>query len=197
METWNVADILFITGCYLLGSVTFGAVVARFAGLGNLREQGSGNIGATNVARIGGRKLGAVTLILDALKGFIPVMIAKSYLPYSVALFAGLAVVIGHIFPVFMKFKGGKGVATGIAVLLALYWPTGIFACLIWLVLFYKTRISSLSAIMAFLLAPFFSGLVARESFTLICFTLSALIIVRHRANISRLLEGTEPRISK
>jgi len=183
--------------CYLIGSVTFGSLVARVAGLGDLRRQGSGNIGATNVARIGGKKLGAITLLLDALKGLIPILFIRWHFSYDISLFSSLAVVLGHIFPVFAKFKGGKGVATGFGVMLALNWLVGVYGLVLWLLIFWRTKISSLAAIIAFTMVPFFAFFVADPGFVALCFILSFIIIARHRANIVRIFKGEEGKLAK
>lgn len=132
---------------YLVGSIPFGLLLARAMGLGNLREIGSGNIGATNVLRTGSKKAAALTLLLDAVKGAVPVLIARNLLGEDAAQVAGLAAFLGHLFPVWIGFRGGKGVATFLGVVLALAWPVGVAACMTWLVVAYATRYSSLSAL--------------------------------------------------
>jgi glycerol-3-phosphate acyltransferase PlsY len=183
-------------GAYLSGSVPYGLILGRLAGLGDIRKAGSGNIGATNVLRVGGKKLAAVTLLLDALKGAVPVLIAKRiHMDYAVI--AALGAFTGHLFPVWLKFKGGKGVATAIGVLLALCWPLGLAIIATWLATLFLTGYSSASALTAFGFAPVFAGALA-ENFQVICVTLlvSVVIWVRHHANIRRLAAGTEGKVS-
>src|SRR6202041_1756266 len=140
---------------YLLGSIPFGLVLTRLAGTGDLRSIGSGNIGATNVLRTGRKGLAAATLVLDGLKGAAAVLIARAWLEdQDTALLAGLAAVLGHLFPVWLRFKGGKGVATGLGVLIAAAWPIGLAACAVWLVVAGISRFSSLAALAAFASAP-------------------------------------------
>ena len=182
---------------YLLGSVPFGIVITRAFGLGDLRSIGSGNIGATNVLRTGNKTAAALTLILDAGKGGIAVLIARALMGEDAAQIAGLAAFFGHCFPVFLSFKGGKGVATFIGTLLALWWPAGIAACLTWLLIAAVSRISSLSALVAAVTSPVWMQLLGRPEAVLLCILLAALILVRHRDNIHRLRDGTEPRIGK
>ena len=145
---------LVAAAAYLLGSVPFGIVMTRLFGLGDLRQIGSGNIGATNVLRTGNKMAAALTLILDAGKGGIAVVIARALVGEDAAQVAGLAAFVGHCFPVFLGFKGGKGVATFIGTLLALWWPAGIAACLTWLLVAAVSRISSLSALVAAVTSP-------------------------------------------
>jgi glycerol-3-phosphate acyltransferase PlsY len=182
---------------YLLGSIPFGIVMTRAFGLGDLRTIGSGNIGATNVLRTGNKTAAALTLILDAGKGGIAVLIARALIGEDAAQIAGLAAFFGHCFPVFLRFKGGKGVATFIGTLLALWWPAGIAACLTWLLIAGVSRISSLSALVAAVTSPVWMQLLGRPEAVLLCILLAALILVRHRDNIRRLQDGTEPRIGK
>jgi glycerol-3-phosphate acyltransferase PlsY len=182
---------------YVLGSIPFGIVMTRAFGLGDLRTIGSGNIGATNVLRTGNKTAAALTLILDAGKGGIAVLIARALIGEDAAQIAGLAAFFGHCFPVFLRFKGGKGVATFIGTLLALWWPAGIAACLTWLLIAGVSRISSLSALVAAVTSPVWMQLLGRPEAVLLCILLAALILVRHRDNIRRLQDGTEPRIGK
>lgn len=181
---------------YLLGSVPFGIVITRALGLGDLRKIGSGNIGATNVLRTGNKGAAAATLVLDAAKGGIAVLIARALTgAEDAAQLAGLAAFLGHLFPVWLGFKGGKGVATFLGTLLALAWPVGLAACATWAVTAAIFRISSLSA----LVAAGFSGLwlfVFDEGRMLILtFLLTVLVYVRHWSNIRRIRAGTEPKI--
>jgi acyl phosphate:glycerol-3-phosphate acyltransferase len=193
---------------YLLGSIPFGLLLTRAAGLGDIRSIGSGNIGATNVLRTGNRKVAAATLVLDALKGTASVMIALHLIfsPFAAAT-AGLGAVLGHCFPAWLKFKGGKGVATTLGVLFGLSWPFGIAACLLWLLFAVLFRISSLSALLALattaLLAWLSAGAllgrfmlaVSPVPFAIIVTLIVALVMAMHHENIGRLLTGTEPRI--
>ena len=180
---------------YLLGSIPFGLVLARLMGLGDLRRIGSGNIGATNVLRTGNRAAAALTLLLDAGKGAVPVLVARALAGEDAAQLAGLAAFLGHLFPVWLGFRGGKGVATWLGVTLALVLPLGVFACLLWLVTAVLFRISSLAALVAAAMTPLAAWLVQEDRVILLLALFALLIFVRHRANIARLLSGTEPRI--
>jgi acyl phosphate:glycerol-3-phosphate acyltransferase len=196
----NAHDLLQLALCllgYLLGSIPFGPLLTRAAGLGDIRGIGSGNIGATNVLRTGNRTLAAVTLLLDALKGATAVLIALILDGRDVALVAGLAAVVGHLFPVWLYFKGGKGVATGLGVLIAASWPAGLAACAAWLIVARLARVSSLAALAAFLVAPVVALILHDFSAVKLAFTIAVLVFVRHQANIRRLIAGTEPRIGQ
>lgn len=197
IETGGPTLALVALAAYLLGSVPFGIVMARLFGLGDLRQIGSGNIGATNVLRTGNRPAAALTLILDAGKGGIAVLIARALFAEDAAQVAAFAAFLGHCFPVFLRFQGGKGVATFIGTLLALWWPAGLGACLIWLLVAAVTRYSSLSALVAAVLAPVVVQLTGRPEATVLCVLLATLIVTRHRENIQRLLAGTETKIGK
>jgi len=180
---------------YLVGSIPFGLLLARAMGLGNLREIGSGNIGATNVLRTGSKKAAALTLLLDAVKGAVPVLIARNLLGEDAAQVAGLAAFLGHLFPVWIGFRGGKGVATFLGVVLALAWPVGVAACMTWLVVAYATRYSSLSALVAAALSPVWAWMLGYQQTVGLILLLEVLIFQRHHENISRLIAGTESRI--
>lgn len=182
---------------YLLGSVPFGIVMARLFGLGDLRKIGSGNIGATNVLRTGNKPAAFLTLVLDAGKGGIAVLLARWLAAEDAAQLAGAAAFFGHLFPVWLGFKGGKGVATFLGTLLALFWPVGLAACALWLLTAAVTRISSLSALVAAALSPVAAVLLGRPDLSALTILLAALIFVRHDANIRRLLRGEEPRIGR
>ena len=188
------ADALLILA-YLLGSIPFGLLLTRLAGLGDIRQIGSGNIGATNVLRTGNKKLAALTLLLDGLKGAAAVLIAAHFAP-ATAPFAGLAALAGHLFPIWLKFRGGKGVATGIGVLLALMWPVGLAVMVVWLATAYLARRSSLAALVAFGLSPAFALFTGYGDRLWLTVTVMAIIFITHRANIRRLKAGTEPKIS-
>jgi glycerol-3-phosphate acyltransferase PlsY len=181
---------------YLLGSVPFGIVMARLFGLGDLRRIGSGNIGATNVLRTGNKLAAFLTLVLDAGKGGIAVLLARALVGgEDAAQIAALAAFFGHCFPVFLGFRGGKGVATFLGTLLALHWPVGLAACGLWLLTAAATRYSSLSALVAAALSPVAAWALGYSETALLCALLAALIAWRHRGNIRRLASGTEPRI--
>jgi glycerol-3-phosphate acyltransferase PlsY len=180
---------------YLLGSVPFGVVITRMLGLGDLRSIGSGNIGATNVLRTGHRGAAAATLILDAAKGAVAVLIARALLGEDAAQLAGLAAFLGHLFPVWLGFRGGKGVATFLGTLLALAWPVGLAACATWAATAALTRYSSLSALVAAALSPLWALMLGDRQVVMLAVGLAALVVARHRGNIARLRAGTEPRI--
>ena len=185
---------------YLVGSIPFGLVLTRIAGLGDIRTIGSGNIGATNVLRTGRKGLAATTLVLDSGKGAAAAVAALIVFGPVAALWAGLAAVIGHNFPIWLGFKGGKGVATTLGVLLACAWPVGIAACLTWLATAAVFRMSSLAALVALSGAPFFAWYLIdaplKGPAAGLAAALAVLSIVRHRANIARILKGEESRIS-
>jgi glycerol-3-phosphate acyltransferase PlsY len=182
---------------YLLGSIPFGLVLCRLCGYGDIRKIGSGNIGATNVLRTGNKLLAVLTLLLDSSKGLIAVLIAASFFDKHAMFGAALGAVLGHNFPVWLKFKGGKGVATTLGTLIALSWPVGLACCITWLITAAISRISSLSALLALAMAPIYVASFGDPKQVHLVGTLALLGWIRHRANISRLLEGTEPKIGK
>ena len=182
---------------YLLGSIPFGIVITRALGLGDLRQIGSGNIGATNVLRTGNKPAALATLLLDSGKGAIAVLLARALAGQDAALIAGAAAFLGHLYPVWLNFKGGKGVATFLGTLLALDWRLGLAACAIWLVTALLTRISSLSALVAAALSPLVALWLDGPRLALVVAFMAVLIFIRHRANIARIRTGTEPRIGK
>jgi len=182
---------------YLFGSVPCGLLLTRAAGLGDIRRIGSGNIGATNVLRTGSKWLAGATLLLDLLKGALPVVMAGQLAGENAGLWAGLGAVLGHLFPVWLGFKGGKGVATGYGVLIAAAWPVGIAAGAVWLLAAKLLRISSLAALISFALAPVIACVLADLAVVTLAIALAVLIFARHHSNIRRLLSGTEPRIGQ
>jgi len=182
---------------YLLGSVPFGLVITKALGLGDLRTIGSGNIGATNVLRTGNKPAALATLLLDAGKGGIAVLVARFMVGNDAAQLAALAAFLGHIFPVWLNFKGGKGVATFLGTLLALAWPVGIAACLSWLVTALIGRISSLAALVAAATSTLWMLVLGQGQFMLLGAILTLLVYWRHAPNIKRLKAGTEPKIGK
>lgn len=179
---------------YLLGSIPSGLILSRIAGLGDIREIGSGNIGATNVLRTGNKKIAALTLIADMLKGFFAVSIASIWGPWA-ALLAGFAAFLGHLFPIWLKFKGGKGVATYIGVIAALFWPAAISFCAIWLMTALTTRYSSLSALLGSIAAPISLAIYEQWRLVPVITAMTILLIVKHLPNIRRLLSGAETKI--
>lgn len=180
---------------YLLGAIPFGVLITRALGLGDLRRIGSGNIGATNVLRTGNKAAAAATLILDGGKGAAAVLAARAALGPDAAQLAGLCAFLGHLYPVWLGFRGGKGVATFLGTLLALAFPAGLAACLTWLATAFAFRISSLAALVAALSAPLWLWLFGRGDAVALAAVLAALVWQRHGANIRRLLDGSEPRI--
>lgn len=180
---------------YLLGTIPFGLFFTWASGAGDVRKIGSGNIGATNVLRTGKKWAAAATLFGDGLKGASAVITARFLLPPGAEIVAGLGAVLGHLFPVWLSFKGGKGVATFLGVTTALYWPVGLLVAATWLGAALVWRISSLSALIAIALSPAYFLLLGHESYAALALLLSALITCMHRDNIRRLLRGDEPRI--
>ena len=188
---------LAVVGGYLLGSIPFGMIATRLGGAGDIRQVGSGNIGATNVLRTGRKDLAAITLIGDAGKGALAVLIAR-YVTHNdaVVALAGGAAFLGHLFPVWLKFRGGKGVATFFGVLLAAAWPVGLLAGATWLLMAAIFRMSSLAALTAAVLAPVFAIVTHQpQPMVWLAVFMAVLIYIRHRENIGRLLKGQEPRI--
>ena len=181
---------------YLCGSVPFGLILTRAAGLGDIRAIGSGNIGATNVLRTGNRWLAAATLVLDAAKAAMPVLLARALWGEDAAMIAAIAAFLGHCFPVWLGFKGGKGVAVMIGSLLALAWPVGLIFCAVWLLIALAQKMSSLAALTAAATAPIFAYVVVGDRLAVTVLTLAILLFFQHRENIARLLKGTEPTIS-
>ena len=179
---------------YLLGSIPFGVLLTRAAGAGDLRQIGSGNIGATNVLRTGRKGLAAATLLLDMAKGAVAVLLAAAFLPGTAAL-AATAAFIGHCYPVWLKFRGGKGVATLMGVVLALYWPSGLVYAAVWLGLLATVRISSVSGMAAAISAPVSAAFFGRLDLVLMLLALALIVLWKHRENIDRLLSGAEPRV--
>jgi len=182
---------------YLLGSIPFGLVLTKLAGTSDLRSIGSGNIGATNVLRTGRKGLAAATLVLDALKGTLAVIIAGYLWGPNAAMLAGLGAFLGHLFPVWLKFRGGKGVAVYIGILIGLFWPAAIVFCVVWLALAFAFRYSSLSALTASVIAPLFLWWFAQPALAALSAVLTLLLFFMHRENIRRLLMGTEGKIGQ
>jgi glycerol-3-phosphate acyltransferase PlsY len=189
----SLMDIALVAAAYLLGAVPFGLLVARGAGMDDLRRRGSGNIGATNVSRTLGRKAGAATLACDVLKGAVPVWLAAALSPTPwVPVAAAGAAVLGHVFPVYLRFRGGKGVATGFGVLMALHWLTALLAVGVWVAAARLSRISSVGALAAYCALPLLAAWTGRHEPYLVPFAsaLAVLIVARHTGNIRRLLAG-------
>ena len=190
--TFTVA--FFLCG-YLLGSIPFGLLLTRAAGGPDVRTIGSGNIGATNVLRTGRKGLAAATLICDALKGTLAVLVIARYASYEASLLAGFGAFIGHLFPVWLNFKGGKGVATYIGLLIGIYWPCAVIFCAIWLVAAVISRYSSLSALIASALTPLAFWLLAQPQAAGWFLLMTVLLWITHRTNIRRMLNGSEGKI--
>ena len=180
---------------YLCGSIPFGLLLAKAAGLGDVRSIGSGNIGATNVLRTGNQKIAALTLLLDGVKGLIPVLLMSHFGDVQAGVIAGLAAMAGHIFPVWLGFKGGKGVATSLGVLFGLFWPLGFIFTALWLALAFAFRFSSLAGLVTSALSPLWAYLLGRTELVLPTVLIAIVIWIMHRTNIGRLLKGEEPRI--
>lgn len=195
----NLIDTALITGAYLLGSLSAAIIVCRLLGLPDPRTQGSQNPGATNVLRFGGKRAAAVTLLGDMLKGLVPVLIARAFSAEPLVLAAvAMAAFLGHLYPLYFGFRGGKGVATAMGVLLGLSWPVALAAALTWLLMAKLVRISSLSALTASVLAPVYAWFLdGQVEFVVMMALMSLLLIWRHRGNIQRLLSGEESRIGR
>jgi glycerol-3-phosphate acyltransferase PlsY len=181
---------------YLLGSIPFGLILTRAFGAGDLRSIGSGNIGATNVLRTGRKGLAAATLILDAAKGFAAAAVAEALAP-GTGVVAGGAAFLGHLYPVWLRFRGGKGVATLLGIALALHWPIGLVYAAVWLGLLAVIRISSVAGMSAAVSAPVAAALFGRFDEAPLLIACALLVLWKHRANIERLLDGTEPKVGK
>jgi glycerol-3-phosphate acyltransferase PlsY len=183
-------------GGYLLGSIPFGLILTRLAGLGDIRKIGSGNIGATNVLRTGNKALAAATLILDGAKGAVAVLVAQRLYGPDAATVAGAGAFLGHLFPIWLGFRGGKGVATYIGILFGLAWPLAIIFLAVWIAMAALFRMSSLSALTAAALGPFWAWIIGKPALIAPLVAFAAAIWFMHRANIARLLKGEEPRIN-
>jgi len=194
-----MTDSLLIIAAYLLGSLSSAIITCKILGLPDPRSEGSGNPGTTNVLRIGGKKAAVITLVGDFLKGFFPVIVAVHVSPHSLVIaLTMIAALAGHMWPIFFRFQGGKGVATGAGCLFGLAWPIGLSAVATWLVIAFSTRLSSLAALITAIAVPFYtqwwlSNTVSTGGVALV----AALIILRHRSNISNLIAGTESRIGR
>jgi glycerol-3-phosphate acyltransferase PlsY len=182
---------------YLFGSIPFGLILTRVAGLGDIRGIGSGNIGATNVLRTGNKGLAAATLLLDGGKGAAAVLLAAWLGGHDAVFWAGSGAVLGHAFPIWLGFKGGKAVATSYGVLIAAAWPVGLCAGAIWLAIAAVGRVSSLAALASFALAPLLAAMLADATVVKLALVIAVLVFARHHTNIRRLIAGTEPRIGQ
>lgn len=192
---FSIAALLSFALGYLLGSIPFGLLLTKIAGTEDIRGIGSGNIGATNVLRTGRKGLAATTLLLDMLKGTAAVLLARYLFSPEMGLVAGLGAFIGHLFPVWLKFKGGKGVATYIGILIGAAWPAAIIFCAIWLAVAFATRYSSVSSLTSSAITPAALWWLGDPRAAALFVVLSALVFIMHRGNIARLLDGTETRI--
>jgi len=199
MVDWSslsaMAAVLAAVGGYLCGSIPFGLLLTKWAGLGDVRKIGSGNIGATNVLRTGNKKIAALTLVLDAIKATVPVLIFREMNGDAAGLVAGFGALAGHLFPVWLKFKGGKGVATAIGLLFGIAWLLGLAFLAVWLIMAFLFRTSSISALTASALTPLWAYLLGRTDLVVPLILLAAIVWLTHRANIARLIAGNEPKI--
>jgi len=193
----EISYLLALVIGYLLGSIPFGLVLTRLAGTQDLRTIGSGNIGATNVLRTGRKGLAAATLILDALKGTAAVIIGGTLGGADAAMLGGFGAFVGHLSPVWLKFRGGKGVAVYIGILIGLFWPAAILFCVIWLAMAFALRYSSLSALTASVITPLFLWWFGQAALAVLFAVLTLLLIFMHRENIRRLMAGTEGKIGQ
>ena len=192
----NGVTVLALIVGYLLGSIPFGLLLTRLAGKGDIRDIGSGNIGATNVLRTGSKGLAAATLILDAMKGAAAVMIVQSFWPDAVNI-AAAGALVGHLYPVWLRFQGGKGVATLLGILVPLFWQAALVYAVVWLGLLLALRISSVSGMAAAASAPITAAVLGNMALVPMLLGFALLIIWKHRDNIRRLLKGEEPRVGK
>ncbi len=198
-EITTASGLLILTAvlAYLLGSIPFGIVITRAMGLGDLRQIGSGNIGATNVLRTGNKRAALATLVLDAGKGGVAVLIARGLLAEDAAQLAGLCAFLGHLFPVWLRFKGGKGVATFLGIVIALAWPVGLAACATWALGALITRTSSVAALVAAATSSFWLFWFGEGRMLILVFILTVLVYLRHSENLKRIKAGTEPKIGQ
>jgi len=194
LQAWPAYLAIAAAG-YLLGSIPFGLILTELAGLGDVRKIGSGNIGATNVLRTGNKPLAAATLLLDGGKGAVAVLVARYLFGPDAAIVAGGAALLGHMFPVWLRFRGGKGVATGLGTLLAIAWPVGLIACGVWLLTAAIFRYSSLAALLALAASPVVAWFLADRRIAGLALFLAVLVWLRHHENIGRLLKGQEAKI--
>lgn len=195
-STMNSTTVLALLVGYLLGSIPFGLLLTRMAGKGDIRDIGSGNIGATNVLRTGSKRLAAATLLLDAIKGAAAVLIAQQYWPDAINFAAGGAL-IGHLYPIWLRFQGGKGVATLLGILAPLFWPSALVYAVVWLGLLLAMRISSLAGMTAAASAPVTAAVLGKMALVPMLLGFALLIIWKHQENIRRLLKGEEPKVGK
>ncbi|AWD22658.1 glycerol-3-phosphate 1-O-acyltransferase PlsY [Fuscovulum blasticum] len=197
VTSWGLLGVTALLA-YLLGSVPFGVVITRAMGLGDLRKIGSGNIGATNVLRTGNKAAAAATLVLDGAKGAVAVLLARAFVgAEDAAQTAALAAFVGHLYPFWLGFRGGKGVATFLGTLIALAWPVGLAACATWLVGAALTRISSAAALIAAAVTPLWLWAFGQGQMLILVIVLTILIYIRHAANLARIKAGTEPKIGQ
>ena len=196
IDGW-VGALVVLVGGYILGSIPFGLIVARLGGAGDIRTIGSGNIGATNVLRTGRKDLAALTLLLDGAKGAAAVLLGSALLPDGGGSLGAVGAFFGHLFPIWLRFRGGKGVATFLGIVLASYWVVGLIVLAAWLIGARLTRMSSVGAIVAVIVAPVAAAFFSRPDLTLLFLALALMVLWKHGENIGRLLQGTEPRVGE